>query len=790
LERIEVDSNQNYVGTFSNAFETPSYAPNQGLGPSPMIPEGPKTLGVVAMATESTGIERSNPELPKSDFAITFSVADTLMHAPYQHITHEEANLRLKNQPIPTKDAPATSPASFANSAGKMQIPANPDLISGDASYRNDQHEIPHLPVKNQNFPTTFENRRRIPATLRQARGGHAPEHPDQCVGNFVPDQVPSSDLPREVPTVTNQARKSYAAALSGKSVISQAERSQRKSFAHILQSPQDSNDHRFVAKEPFMHMGEPAVAFTEEEEDLLSEPYKFTLVGKFSRRKPSMIKVRDSFLKFGFCGDYMIGLIDATHILIHLAHEDDYSRLFLKPTWYIDGCHMRVFKWTPNFNPQHETPIVPIWVAFPLLPIHFRAKSSLFALAKAIGVPLRIDEATSDLRRPSEARVCIEVNLEYKLPDRIWIEREKRGGYWQTVLYDKKPDYCFRCKHFGHIEKHCSVGPHSAPPPAPVVDPTPRPTADVSKDKGKGKEVVIEPPKRWVPVQREQRRHHAASTSGVQIQSFVSSVVTSATLPAVASAHVQTQSVAPSVPHPIVTVLPVSSTVAQHVDPVLPPTSTSVATTLAPSHIARSPYTSYFNPLADYVIQAPFEAPSDSITPPDNFLPSTQTWTIQYPVSATSTPPVVSMHVISPPITPFYDPMLDEILQRPQIFDYPSNTVTRAAHILGPTPGRVQAHISTPPPPICHQNVEASIPSLHSAQSDTEGSSQIEVHQQGPFRRSSCDDLVGLSERTEDDGFIPVVRKRHPRATDIPFPSRRVTRSQSQSTSSHSTSL
>ncbi|CAA2971946.1 Hypothetical predicted protein, partial [Olea europaea subsp. europaea] len=62
------------------------------------------------------------------------------------------------------------------------------------------------------------------------------------------------------------------------------------------------------------------------------------------------------------------------------------------------------------------------------------------------------------------------------------------------------------------------------------------------------------------------------------------------------------------------------------------------------------------------------------------------------------------------------------------------------------------------------------------SAQSDTEGSSQIEVYQKEPFHRSS-DDLVGLVERTEDDGFVPVIRKRHPLATDTPFLSRRITR-------------
>lgn len=85
-----------------------------------------------------------------------------------------------------------------------------------------------------------------------------------------------------------------------------------------------------------------------------------------------------------------------------------------------------------------------PSFGIFSLLPIHLRAKSNLFALAKAIRVPIRIDEAISNLCRPSNAWLCIEVDLEYMLSYRIWICKEKYGSYWQTVLYDKKPNYFF----------------------------------------------------------------------------------------------------------------------------------------------------------------------------------------------------------------------------------------------------------------------------------------------------------------------------------------------------------
>lgn len=202
---------------------------------------------------------------------------------------------------------------------------------------------------------------------------------------------------------------------------------------------------------------------------------------------------------------------------------------------------------------------IVPIWVSFPLLPIHFKAKSSLFTISKATGLPLRVDEATTDLQHPSEAQVCIEVDLDFKLPDRIWTEREKRGGYWQTVVYDKIPNFCFRCRHFGHSNENHMIRSRPASP-LPPNNPVPRPL-QMAKDKGKEKEVIVEPRQRWTPVRRDQMRQHYASTSG---DSSVPPIATTINPTVVPSTHTKSQPIAPSVVHPPVTAPAIINTVAQ----------------------------------------------------------------------------------------------------------------------------------------------------------------------------------------------------------------------------------
>ncbi|KAL2491627.1 Uncharacterized protein Adt_27255 [Abeliophyllum distichum] len=194
------------------------------------------------------------------------------------------------------------------------------------------------------------------------------------------------------------------------------------------------------------MHRGEPSLFISVDEEASLAELFRFTLVDKFSHRKPKMVEI-----------------------------------------------------------------------SFSLLPIHLRAKEFLFSLAKIIGAPLRIDEATFDLLRPSEACVCVEVNLEHKLSHMVWIDRGEGRSFWQSVIYENPLPFCAKCQHIGHEILHYRMGiqpetpiSHSAPVvtevptsrPIATMIPISRPVVDrASKGKGKENEVFTEPPKQWVPV-------------------------------------------------------------------------------------------------------------------------------------------------------------------------------------------------------------------------------------------------------------------------------------------------
>uniref|UniRef100_A0A6N2LLT6 Uncharacterized protein n=1 Tax=Salix viminalis TaxID=40686 RepID=A0A6N2LLT6_SALVM len=124
-----------------------------------------------------------------------------------------------------------------------------------------------------------------------------------------------------------------------------------------------------------------PAAIFYDDEVDALAAPLQRTLVGKFNRMP---------------------------------RFERD---------WFFGGYKMRVLKWSVDFVPEKESSIVPVWITFPNLRYHLYEGSALLNLAKSLGPPIQMDEATAKGTRPSKARVCIEFDCLVEPPTEIWVQ-------------------------------------------------------------------------------------------------------------------------------------------------------------------------------------------------------------------------------------------------------------------------------------------------------------------------------------------------------------------------------
>ncbi|KAG8366750.1 hypothetical protein BUALT_Bualt16G0000100 [Buddleja alternifolia] len=240
------------------------------------------------------------------------------------------------------------------------------------------------------------------------------------------------------------------------------------RSFRDALQSSLGPSSPRAAKKslidigdrgfgEPHMKTGLRGLFYSRVEMDEMVAHLKFALVGKFSYGVSTINRVRARFARFGLKRGYTVGIIDMKHVLINLSSDEDYTRIWMKKEWLIDGFPMKTFKWNKDFSPAAELLIVPIWISLPDLPIAFYHRKSLHNIACLIGTPLKIDESTADYTRPSFTRVCVEINLLDPLVHEIWLGDDD-GDITQKIYYENLPLYCPACKHFGHIEKDCLI--------------------------------------------------------------------------------------------------------------------------------------------------------------------------------------------------------------------------------------------------------------------------------------------------------------------------------------------
>ncbi|EOY02243.1 Uncharacterized protein TCM_016768 [Theobroma cacao] len=223
----------------------------------------------------------------------------------------------------------------------------------------------------------------------------------------------------------------------------------------------------------------------------------------------PRINEIRMAFKGIDLVGAYEIKWLDYKHILIQLSNEHDLNRIWLKQVWFISNQKMCVFKWTPNFQPEKESSLVPVWISFPNLRAHLYEKFALLVIAKTVGRPLMVDEATAKGTRPSVARVCIEYDCQKPPIDQVWIVTRDRktgsviGGYMQKVDFAKLLEYCSHCCHVGHGVSTCIMLGHR---PEKRLQPTKTRMKRNGDDEGKEK-----------PIEGEQGMRDGNGTDRVQ---------------------------------------------------------------------------------------------------------------------------------------------------------------------------------------------------------------------------------------------------------------------------------
>jgi hypothetical protein len=107
----------------------------------------------------------------------------------------------------------------------------------------------------------------------------------------------------------------------------------------------------------------------------------------------------------------------------------------------------MYLNKWTPDFSPENDIPsVVPVWVCLSF-------NETIQSIGNILG--RFIDRVEPRDGMQACARICVEVDLEKRLPEAIQLTLDNLS-YIQQVDYEQLPLKCKTCHEYGHFAKNC----------------------------------------------------------------------------------------------------------------------------------------------------------------------------------------------------------------------------------------------------------------------------------------------------------------------------------------------
>ena len=135
---------------------------------------------------------------------------------------------------------------------------------------------------------------------------------------------------------------------------------------------------------------------------------------------------------------------------------RDDMSRAWSGGSVNFKPGTLRLQQWEPDFCPEKQVrKTAQVWVQFYGLTLDYWHTDILLAIAKGVGVPLRIDQATANKDLGIYARVLVEVDFSKDLRYELNIERTGACNKID-VAYEDLPKHCSFCRLVGHMLSEC----------------------------------------------------------------------------------------------------------------------------------------------------------------------------------------------------------------------------------------------------------------------------------------------------------------------------------------------
>lgn len=168
---------------------------------------------------------------------------------------------------------------------------------------------------------------------------------------------------------------------------------------------------------------------------------------------------VRNGYIQrqWGKLGINKVSMLKNGVVLVRFDSEVGKNDVLQGGIYHFDNKPFIVKAWNLYMEfSRDELYTVPIWVKLPGLEFKYWSQKGLSKIGSLIGKPLMVDNHTEKKIGLTIARLLIEVDMNAKLPDKVYFRNEKGNLVEQKLQYDWKPTLCEHCQKYGHSEEEC----------------------------------------------------------------------------------------------------------------------------------------------------------------------------------------------------------------------------------------------------------------------------------------------------------------------------------------------
>ncbi|GLT53316.1 hypothetical protein SLA2020_265970 [Shorea laevis] len=250
------------------------------------------------------------------------------------------------------------------------------------------------------------------------------------------------------------------AAAGGSKGPPTVAERT--RSFAEMVSAtPQPIPEVRVPFRNPKVVDGEICVQFSTEEIERSAAPFRYAMVMKFLKQRPSLDQIR-GFIngRWGLVSPPVVSAMrKPRNVFVRFSLEADFIKAMSRESSEINGVNYRNFQWTVDFSEDMEPVMAPVWIKLPGLSPNFYHEAYLRNITAPVGNLLRRDNATTCATRTDGARVCVLMDISKPPVQQVWIGLPRQpSSVLQEFVYETLPAFCSKCNTQGHNIGTCKL--------------------------------------------------------------------------------------------------------------------------------------------------------------------------------------------------------------------------------------------------------------------------------------------------------------------------------------------